>query len=439
MFKFEGASITKKEKNKKSEEKTILQSIRDNPKTNMGLNAFILSSTFTAVYPPMEKTRENINKNRIELSQEKERALSYEIKENQFVGDTIKYLSDESISDMVIKIKDANILDLFIYNNDLDKEIIETENKIKNPNHINKEIENNKKHGYIVEDTLSFQKEVNSYLSKKLNKMKEKVKENSLIIEEKKSIVSEDDKEEMRLKIIEIISLVEQAKLDVIKHIGSYEYLEKLAEEMDISKKSAKAHVKVRINNIKNISYDLKNSEEISFDTEGTGYAYYSSGTNKIALPYNINLEDAKEKEKFCESVTHEILHESTMANDGLSGTVEEYMRDSFSPVEDEDREDSIYFSDPAELIVRKQILDLNMEKNGIKKYGDEFKEEHYKKLLKLKEEGKLTPNENQLIDHIKKPEDFVNMMNGLAENKNEAKGDYHNPEWNYGDENNKA
>jgi hypothetical protein len=74
------------------------------------------------------------------------------------------------------------------------------------------------------------------------------------------------------------------------------------------------------------------------------------------------------------------------------------------------------------------------MEKLGIKKYGEIFTEEHYKKLLKLQKEYKLSLDAIQFINHIK-PEDFVKVMNELAENNSkEEKRNYYSSKWNYGE-----
>ena len=268
----------------------------------------------------------------------------------------------------------------------------------------------------------------------------------SVVFETQKSMFSDDfsrekqklTNEEKKLakdKIIDILSIIERAKLEVIKHLEGEEYLDKLAREMNISKKAAKEHQKVRVDNIKNISYELTTDMKIFGNTDGFGYAYYLSGTNKITLPYNINLKDNEEKEYLYEAIVHEILHESTMGHKGLSGIVEKDLKESFKSKKNESKKDSSYYSDPCELIVRKQILDLNMDKNGIKKYGDKFKEEHYQKLLKLKEEGKLSQDEDDLIDHIKSDE-FSKIMNELAENTNDNSTDkaYQHPDWDYGD-----
>src|SRR5690606_20062624 len=42
------------------------------------------------------------------------------------------------------------------------------------------------------------------------------------------------------------------------------------------------------------------------------------------------------------------------------------------------------YFIDPTELDARKKVLEREMELLGIKKYGEEFTEEHYSKLMEL-------------------------------------------------------
>ena len=250
--------------------------------------------------------------------------------------------------------------------------------------------------------------------------------------------LSEEEKKVAKEKVIEMISLVEAAKLELIKHIKSDDYLNKLAQEMNISKEAAKEHQNVRLKNIINLKCDFKNSAEIFMDTNDFGYAYYSSSDNKISVPYNIDLKNKKDKEFFSEAIIHEILHETTRAQKGLSEKAIGVLEKSFkSKDKNENNRNKEYYSDPAELIVRKQILDLWLEKTGIKKFGEKFTEEHYKKLLELQKENNINPEANdlpagadQLIDHIK-PEDFTKVMNELADVQGGNKTYYH-PGWEY-------
>lgn len=409
MFKFEGA-IIKKEENKKPQEKTVFQKIRNNSEIiNTGFQVLSVGSLATGLGVGIgeieRKIRQDINKNKIELFQEKERAESYLVRGNKVASDTTKYLSDDFISEVAILMKGPDEASLIKGKDGLIAVYLSS---------------GTCERQMSKEDTLNYERILNKYESD---------------IKEEKKKLNIKDINTAKEKIIDIMTLIEKAKLEVINHIESDEYLEKLGKEIGISKKLARLHQEVRINNIKNISYNLVTNTRIFMDTDGGGYAYYSPLTNKITLPYNIDLNDKNKKSFFCEAIVHEILHESTMYDEGLSGTVEEFLRDSFKNSENENREDSIYYSEPGELIVRKQILDLEMEKLGIKKYGDVFTEEHYKKLKELRDKYELSSDAIQFIDHIK-PQNFVKVMNELADNNSrEEKGDYYNPEWNY-DEN---
>lgn len=434
MFKFEPALKNKElENNNKSEKKNIFQKIRSNSdKINKGLQVLAVGSIGAGLGELAVKMRDKINENKIELSEEKERTKKYDTSESiMFTTDTTKYLSDSFISEIVIKENTETRVWLLSEKEEIIKLLNKSKCIINNEDYINNLIKLNYDNGIEIKDISSFKEEINKRNEKDINGFEKRLDEVNLEIQ-KDEVSINDKKKEFKNRIIEIMVLIEEAKLEVIKHIESSEYLEKLSKEMNFSRKLAKLHQVVRINNIKNISYDLKSSNQISKDTKGSGYAYYSTFTNKITLPYTVNLKNEDEKNFLYESIVHEILHESTMYNEGISGTVEEFLRDSFKSIENEEKEDSSYYSKPGELIVRKQILDLNMEKNGIKKYGEKFNEEHYQKLLKLKKEGNLTPNENQLIDHIK-PEDFINVMNELAGLDNNDKN-YYNPNWYYGE-----
>lgn len=242
-------------------------------------------------------------------------------------------------------------------------------------------------------------------------------------INNKKKELGEKDKIAAKEKMTSLISFVEKAKSELIEHIKSDEYLEKLAKEMNISKEAAKEHQKVRVNNIVKLKYEFKNSSEIAMDRNDIDcYAYYSAWKNSIYLPYNIDLKDEESKNKFCESAAHEILHGATMLSLGMSEKSKELFIKSFKTKdEEEDPRRISYFSEPRELIVRKQVLDKWMEDNGLKGYDEKFTEKHYNKLLELQKEYKLHPeksilpyNVDQLLDHIK-PEYFIDVINELA------------------------
>jgi len=64
---------------------------------------------------------------------------------------------------------------------------------------------------------------------------------------------------------------------------------------------------------------------------------------------------------------------------------------------------------------VRKQILDLEMDKFGIKKYGEKFTRNHYNKLRDLDRAGVLSNDAHDFIQTTK-PEYFEKIFNELAD-----------------------
>lgn len=335
-------------------------------------------------------------KYRQELTDEKYKALDYTIP--TIKNDTLRFLSDDFVSDIALD-----------NNGDLNSKLLL---KMKSGLLCEKE---------KIETKLD---------SGKLKDLEEVLSLCNLKINEQKEQLTEEEKVNAKEKIIEMMTLVEQAKLELVHHIGSKEYLYKLAQEMNISKEAAKEHQKIRINNIKNVSYEFENNMAIFAVTGGRGYAYYDRYKNIIVMPYNIDLKDKKDKDYFYEVLIHEILHESTQGKKGISNKAKEDFNKVFNPIVNESKEDSIYYGRAEELIVRKQILDLNMEKLGIKKYEDKFTREHYKMLKDLEKEDKLSPAEKELFEHIPKEEDFIKIINELAENND---GNYYHPEWDYG------
>jgi hypothetical protein len=230
--------------------------------------------------------------------------------------------------------------------------------------------------------------------------------------------------------VLSVITQIEQAKLDVIGLLSSKEYLTRLAKEMKISEEEARVHQNTRIKNVASISYNIESTSEIDNESPGAN-AYYSSNTNLITLPYDMKLSTSDARHYWRRVIAHEILHESTMADLGISKTAKDLFSDSFQRWDDDNAESIEYFSDPTELLVRKNILDLEMQRLKIKKYGEEFTQKHYEKLVKLLGQGKLLPNCVQLLKYVKSDK-FVNMMNSIAENQLEGRGDYYNPSWNY-------
>lgn len=253
-------------------------------------------------------------------------------------------------------------------------------------------------------------------------------------IKKEREKLNNNDKEIAKKKISELLILVGQAKLEVIKHVQSNEYLGKMIKEMKISKKEAQKHQGELINNVKSILVNFNNSMRISFEEGALGY--YKPWSHEIVIPYDTDIEQQKNKDVFCGVLIHEIIHGLTKAK--TTRKEARVFKKSFKKADEKESEHRVgYLASPVELIVRKQMLDIEMEKLGIKKYGEKFTEDHYKKILELKKENKLSQGSIELIDHIKS-ENFPKIMNELAETK-ENNDNYYSPEWNYKNIDNQA
>jgi hypothetical protein len=221
-----------------------------------------------------------------------------------------------------------------------------------------------------------------------------------------------------------LIFLVNKAKMDLVNHISSSTYLERLAKEFNVPLEVAKEHQRTRIRNIKDLSYDFESLKDIY--KQSKGMAYYEPNENKVYFPYNSGDADDEDYR----TMLHEILHLSTQSMQGLSDKLVEVFKESFRA--DSTIEDSAliaYYAKPQEFIVRKQILDLWLADLGLKKYGEKFTEAHYKKLAEMYDQGELPQDIVDLFEHIK-AEKFVEMMNGLADVSNSK--DYYHPGWDY-------
>lgn len=236
------------------------------------------------------------------------------------------------------------------------------------------------------------------------------------------------NEEEAKKQIVGIMMLVEHCKLKAIQQISKEKYAEKLMTEMNISKEEAIKHQNTRISNIQNISYNIVPLSEIQKQAGKNSNAYYKRGSNEISVPVDMQLNTRESIEEWKITILHEIFHESTMAERGMSEESWKTLKESFVNLKGENYQNIKYYSDPREMIVRKNILDLEMEKLGIKKYGEEFKEKHLKLLIKYAKKGKLSTNSIELMNHLNE-NDLIKIMNELADNNN---GNYAHPGWDY-------
>lgn len=221
------------------------------------------------------------------------------------------------------------------------------------------------------------------------------------------------------------------AKIKLLaEHIASPEYLEKLMVEYNVDMETAKEHQLKRLNNLEMGGYYLADNE-----------ANYTSDEKRfsVVLPKN------SEKHDFV--VEHEVIghklvdgrNYSRKANRliGHSGKkinwdepeFKDYLKNtSVKDLEETKRILSNYFNSQEERYARKQVLEAEMESLGLKKYGEEFTDDHYKQLIDLYKKGKLSEDSRQFINTTK-PEFFKRIFNEIAENSNDT---YYHDKWNY-------
>jgi hypothetical protein len=108
----------------------------------------------------------------------------------------------------------------------------------------------------------------------------------------------------------------------------------------------------------------------------------------------------------------HEGQHLITDQNKGMSDYAKNLYNDSYLPTNKKDNNQ--YYNNPTEMDARKKALDFDMEKLGIKKYEEDFKPKHYKKILKLK--NKLNDDSLEFLEHVK-PKNIQKIFNTIAYN----------------------
>jgi hypothetical protein len=206
----------------------------------------------------------------------------------------------------------------------------------------------------------------------------------------------------------------EKQKAELVEHIKSLEYLQKLQKEFGLSKAEAKKHQDVRIKNLEIAHGSFQSDEQVKSKAPGAS-AYYIPGTTEVVISYDNDRKDVQQL------ISHELLHELTNAEAGMSKKATDLMNESYTPSEvlnkmysGDDSAKTEYFGDPSERIVRKQILDLEMEELGIKKYEEPFTQAHYHELMKLLNAGKLSSGAKEFI-MTTKPEYFERIFNELS------------------------
>lgn len=215
-------------------------------------------------------------------------------------------------------------------------------------------------------------------------------------------------------KVDKLNQLLDLAKAEVGNLIQSEAYLKKLAKELDVEPSEAIFEQQVRLKNLAKLQCNFVRMIEINGDNPSR-LAYYVSGTNQIYIPCDSELPEADLRGV----IVHEILHEVT---NGISLNTKKIFADSYLALPNDTVGDvNKYFSKPSERLVRKQALDMEMERLGIKKYEEKFTHKHFVKLMDAYKNGKIDGDAKQFIKTTK-PKKLEKIINSIAQTENPDK-----------------
>ncbi|MDQ5949892.1 MAG: hypothetical protein QG563_399, partial [Patescibacteria group bacterium] len=194
------------------------------------------------------------------------------------------------------------------------------------------------------------------------------------------------------------------------KNISSPEYRKKLEDEFGSKTDSV---LNARKHRLSDKNYKVVSGFSVSDDAQ----AFYDHSNEEVALP-SVSEEGL---------AIHEFTHDMTHGDELLSEKAKDLYTESYDPsklTDDEWRYNfktliengSQYYLEPTERDARKKALEYDMAKLGVKTYGEEFTDDHYKRLLELQKEGLLNPSASEFL-RMTKPEYLKKIMNEIAEN----------------------
>ena len=264
----------------------------------------------------------------------------------------------------------------------------------------------------------------------------EKLNEEIKKVEEELRIIDSN------LNIENVTNFINSSRVWLLDNISSDDYLIKLTEGEGYSLQEAKKIQSERLERIRNIPTSIDPSY-----LSMSGYRPVELGADRDSISFN-----AYDVARYPTNPLHEFEHANTRVIYGMSNKAKELYR--MSLLNDEELKKIIqnhpnifpeetvdYWKNFSELDARKKVLEEEMEKLGIKKRGEIMTEEHYLKLKKLFEEGKLDHNCEQII-LITTKEGLIRAINSIAFNqqfKPDEKGNLKYSGWDYNNPNSKT
>ncbi len=208
----------------------------------------------------------------------------------------------------------------------------------------------------------------------------------SFELESDKDVFMSEDSPVESGESAELESSFEKLKSEYLAHVSSDEYLQKLTLEFG-DEEIAKQNQEARVKRLQGVRAEFLPKDEMKRrfgkdDPKGTSVGgIYFEEENKLFASSDIS------PTRFENLVTHELSHVSTKSDKLISGRAGELLTGSFVPhqVKNPSAIDgeklNAYLNLKEERLARKQQLDMEMERLGIKKYGEPFTPEVLEKL----------------------------------------------------------
>ena len=276
------------------------------------------------------------------------------------------------------------------------------------------------------------------YLEESIEEWKIYLKEDEAELTKLRNLVGDQIKlsdDEIQKQINEInksIFYYDLGRKWVLDNIDNPEYFERLKKEGSkdlpnlsfedvkkyVEKWQAYRFLQVRDDNFV-ISKDIQKSYESS-GGDSTMYVggFYRPTNQKVYFPLN------QDSLSSIELAIHEYTHKVTKANyyiplNSIKLFIEAFDSSSvmanYGTIKELSGRKSLeYLSDPTEMYARKKVFEYDLERLGVKKYGEEFTKEHYLKVLELKRKRQLSGGSCEFILSIK-PEMMERVMNEIA------------------------
>ncbi|MEK7088791.1 MAG: hypothetical protein AAB913_01530 [Patescibacteria group bacterium] len=230
------------------------------------------------------------------------------------------------------------------------------------------------------------------------------------------------------------ILLYDTGRKWVLDNLKNPEYIQRLKKEMDsddldLTTEDWSEHVQdellSRTDQIADSNFIVSRNIKESVNGTKNLFAFYQTFGNNVYLPAN-SFSDSFRNVSLA---IHEFSHKVTKANEHISSKVISLFEEAFDSVSvakylsspDNFLDRVVYLSDPTEMYARKKVFEYDLERLGIKKYGEKFTIDHYKKVLELQKNLPLdqgfSGNSDQFLLIIK-PEMMEKVMNEIAENE---------------------